>query len=799
MKYLKRILLVLLALFLLAGISVFVVITFYKKEIAVILTDNLRTNYGLHLAVEDVDVSLFSQWPHASVKLKKVVISNRAASEHGTPLLKAGSLSLSLNLENVLRRKFVVNNISLKNAELFLIREADGRSNFEFKKAAPAGQQQSSAIDFDLRSVTLERVNFVFQNKGRGQHLAVDVLDMKANTAMYADGLKADIAAKVLVGQLLFNPRNGAFLKNTRAQLNLQLHYLAAEKSLCIYPSSYAEMEAQRFNTCCLLRLDSAQKLDLVISGKQFKFERVAALLTPKIKKVLSNFEVLRPLDASILIHVNLGKREEPLFLAEVIGKDCDLAIGNSKIPYSGLYFKGKITCMDATRSRGDIARATIKFDPLKGKIYDFPFTASVTVNNLQTPSISINASLLLEAKRIKTHLAKDFELKGSALATIHYQGPTNKLNAKEFLQAPMKLQAYLLLNEFSYKEIDRPYVYALSGKAAIDNQNLSFEQLKLKTDFAEATLKGQAQGFVNYALGYTKGFKASLNARTPFLDLNPVLLAGNTEKNSGNAVTDNKRKISESHFEFLVKLQADQLRIRKVEASDAALEMHYHQNTLNITSLNVRACDGRIKAKATIKDFSQINSTFAVEQVNVNKLFTQFENFGQTAIVSDNLRGSISLDGHFNTELSPDMQIKTESMAGEVKLKLKDGHLLNFEPVQNLSNFLFKNRDFNDVAFTDLTETFKLRGYEMKIEELEIGSSLLNLYVVNGLYHFKGNSNINILVPWSNLRKRGKNYIPKNSGESAENTKGLKLNFSGPSKNMKISLGHKEQEKRFW
>jgi hypothetical protein len=129
----------------------------------------------------------------------------------------------------------------------------------------------------------------------------------------------------------------------------------------------------------------------------------------------------------------------------------------------------------------------------------------------------------------------------------------------------------------------------------------------------------------------------------------------------------------------------------------------------------------------------------------------------------------------------------------GEVKLKLREGHLVNFEPVQNLSNFLFKNRDFNDVAFSELSETFQLEGFKMRINELEIASNVLDLFVVDGLYDFKGKSNINILVPWSNLKRRGKNYVPKNSGQSAENTRGLKLNFQGPSKNMKLSFGHKQ------
>ena len=112
------------------------------------------------------------------------------------------------------------------------------------------------------------------------------------------------------------------------------------------------------------------------------------------------------------------------------------------------------------------------------------------------------------------------------------------------------------------------------------------------------------------------------------------------------------------------------------------------------------------------------------------------------------------------------------------------------------MSNFIFKHRDFDNVTFSELNERFKIRGYEMDIQELEIGSNILNLFVT-GIYNFKENSNINILIPWNNLRRRGKNYIPKTSGETAENARGLKLNISGPTSNMKLSLGHKDIERK--
>lgn len=801
MKYIKRILLSLLVLLILLGAAVFVTITFYKKELSLLLTETLKTNYGLAFKVDDVNVSLFSNWPHASVKLKNVEIKSELNKVTAETLLKAGSLSLSFDIKKMLSKQFVLRYVSVSDAEINLVRHVDGSRNFEFKKQAPDTSGTPGAISFEVKEVTVRNTKFRFLNQQRGQRIAVNFMDVKIALKQYSDGLEAGIHGKTLVEELLFNPTNGAFLKNTRAILHLQVNYMKETKRVCVYPPSHAEIEGHEYRLTSLIDLGEPRRLALQIASEKIKTERVATLLTPKIRKVLSNFEVKRPVDARILLVVNLGQKEEPVILAEINGRDCDLAIGKSKIPYSGLHFRGRIISLDSSRHHGDAGHARILFDQLKGRVYDFPFTATVSVVNFTNPQIAIDASLLIEAQKIKFDVAKNFELKGSALATIRYNGPASKLNKEEFLETPMKLNAYLLFNNLSYKEVDRPYVYTVNGKANLNNRDLRFDNLNLATNMAQASLKGRAENFVPYVLGFTKGFKASLDATTEDLNLNPLLSAtgGKTEEKEKPAA-DGKmaKKINNSWFEFQVNLFAKRLTLRKVEAQSAAVNLFYKNNFLEIRSLNVNTCDGRITATGTVRDFNKINADVSIQNVNVKKLFDQFENFGQTAIGSENLQGTIFVDGKFKVDLDEKMEFIGSTMVGDAKLKLINGHLVNYEPIQKLSNFIFKNRDFNDVSFTELNETFKIRGYEMEIDELEIGSNVLNLYVVNGLYNIKGNSNINILIPWSNLKRRGKNYVPKNTGESAENTKGLKLNFYGPSKNMKISLGHKAQEKTF-
>ena len=255
----------------------------------------------------------------------------------------------------------------------------------------------------------------------------------------------------------------------------------------------------------------------------------------------------------------------------------------------------------------------------------------------------------------------------------------------------------------------------------------------------------------------------------------------------------ENKKtiKAEQSNFDFNVALIAKKLFIRKVKASNASINMTYKNKLLDVKSVSLDACNGKLYAKGTVYDLNKITADVKIESMDVNTLFEEFENFGQKAVTSKNLQGNIFVDAKFKTELDDNIEVIGNTMDGEIKLKLKEGRLLNFEPLQNISDYVFRNRDFKDISFSELNETCKIKGFEMEIQEMEIGSSVLNLFV-SGKYHFKENSNINILIPWSNLKKRGKNYIPKSSGQTAENSKGLKLNYSGPPKKLKLSLGHR-------
>jgi hypothetical protein len=802
-KLFKTVVVVLLTLVFLVAATVFVVFTFYKKELTALLIDSLYANYGLTLKVDDIKVSFLSNWPHASVQLRNVILSNAAAQP--ASLLKAGSVSLSFNIEKMLHRKFIVKYVAIKDAEIDFIKNRTGHKNFEITQSPRNAAVKDEPISFEVSRIALRNVRFRYVNEERGQNIRIAFLDDNIHLNHYSDGIKADFDGRVFIGGLLFHPRRGEFLTNCHAELDLSITYFKETQSFCIQPPSKARIDKHDYNVASVIEFAEDKKLSLVITSEDVDCNAVARYLTPRIRKVLAPFALKNTVDVKALISVHIGKREDPVLLVDISGTKNSLVIGTSRIPYSNLDFTARIISLDTSLTRGNIEQARIIFLPVRGNMYDFPFTSTITVSNLKSPVINIKGNLLLEGAKIKSHIKNEFRLAGSCVVKFTYSGPTDQMNTAHFLSNKMRLRARLFLNHFSYQEINRPYLYTLNGRASLNNTDLKFDKLQLITDFGKAFLEGKVEKFTDFVIGNSNGFRTILKAVSDSLNLDPLFVKRDTAARPVEARMVKKepaKMIDEdaitprgprdhSKFEFAVSLNAKKISVRNVRAGNARVELAYKDEVVNIKSMSADICEGRMTGKVRLNNFRKLNAELSLYGVNVTSLFGQFGNFGQSVIVSGNIKGRIDLTGNFSSYLDNKMGVMPQTMGGEMKLTLKDGHIVNFEPIQNLSNFLFKNRNFNDVAFSEINESFKMEGYKMEIKELEVGSNLLDLYV-EGTYNFKGNSNMNIVIPWNNLKRRGKNYIPKISGKSAQDTRGLKLNVSGLNNHMKISMGHK-------
>ncbi len=135
---------------------------------------------------------------------------------------------------------------------------------------------------------------------------------------------------------------------------------------------------------------------------------------------------------------------------------------------------------------------------------------------------------------------------------------------------------------------------------------------------------------------------------------------------------------------------------------------------------------------------------------------------------MSENLSGKLSSKVTLALTLDDQFKVQMTSLDGHVEIKIKEGAISHFAPLENMSNFLFKKRDFSDVQFAEINSKFQLAGSALGIERMEIQSSLLSLFV-EGQYSLGDSTDLSIQIPLSNLKRRDKTYQPQNIGTDAK------------------------------
>jgi hypothetical protein len=95
-KHIKRIALVITAVFALMAIAVFIVLRYYEDEIGAYAIEELETQITTEFHVDDVGLVFWKTFPNASIELTGVFVQENASN--GDTLLYAENLFLKFNL-----------------------------------------------------------------------------------------------------------------------------------------------------------------------------------------------------------------------------------------------------------------------------------------------------------------------------------------------------------------------------------------------------------------------------------------------------------------------------------------------------------------------------------------------------------------------------------------------------------------------------------------------------------------------------------------------------------------------------
>jgi hypothetical protein len=215
------------------------------------------------------------------------------------------------------------------------------------------------------------------------------------------------------------------------------------------------------------------------------------------------------------------------------------------------------------------------------------------------------------------------------------------------------------------------------------------------------------------------------------------------------------------------VKLDAGKLIYKNFEAKNALADITLLNDRYVINNVSMDHSGGHIALKGSLLNQTknhQANLQVNMDNVNVSKVFADFNNFGQDGLTAQSIEGKLSANINASMELDTEGHVIPSTVVSQVDFYLADGALNNYEPIKKLQKFIFKKRNFDNIRFAPLKSRLDISNQEIKINRMEIQSTVMSLFV-EGIYNQKGTTDLSIQVPLSNLKKRDEDYNPENIG----------------------------------
>ena len=657
--------------------------------------------------VSTIELDLFSGFPRVRIVLNAVTIADPFGNQK--PLVKAEEVGLGMNVLEVIRGTYTIEELAVSTGEIHLTRSSRG-DNWDLLNTT-----DSSNADINLRYFEAVDVNVTYDNVFDKSYYSSSI-----NT-LYASGLignRTELSLKVDLAATNATLAGEIFLVNAPIAGSIEL----------IIDQEWALSTSD-------LTLDGARiNLDLNQDGG-----KISAVQTD-IPKALSYVPLFEIPDE---IEIN-GLRADWGWAGTWDQWVLEFDTKNTTLNYNGIAVPS-LSCKGQWRW-GSVPELSI------------PSLA------LETNTGEITGTLELKgnAPTLYTHLEG-----GSNLSELFDFIETDLLvNPMGFWKGDhiSLTQGFRSWEDFTPvgSPIFKGDISLFEGAFALAGSNISFEKVE-----AELGIDGRnvqidrcflqsgentavVTGTIYNALEASGYPKVVLSLESPTISIDPLLYWE----------FEDDELDEETSFDYSVAVKVDHVKLGDFNGANLVGTVYNRGNWIIGDAMRIDGCDGTLGGNWALYEVGSDNvlkGDVFVQSIKLDQLLASFNSFDIEDLNASNLLGEASATA--TVSLAFDSEWEQHSTKTDIKGEgaIKGGTLQNYAPLQELSAFIDKG-ELDKIEFPYLASTFRVHGDTLLLPEMEVKNSALNLWV-NGWQNLETDDlRYSVRLGLKDLAMRGKN-----------------------------------------
>lgn len=772
-KYFFRTLWVVLGTLVILMAGIYIYVTVNKDKIVQQVTADISKRMNGKVSIGKVELSFFRHFPTVSVLLHDVSITDTLYQLHKHPFLTAREVYAQLSVNQLIKKKSPLKGIRINDGGLYLYTDSTGYTNSYLlqpkKNTSPADNKTDTNrikyIDLQNFSITIDDARKPKLHRILAYHLDINLDENENSYFIY----KVD--ADLLVHGMGFNVPRGTYLTEKKFRGHFDIRYDKNTKQLLLDSINF-RLEDHPFNMTASFTLTKENPTFFMrIHTKNIVYNTLKEMLPLRIARSLSIVSVNNPIDADADISGSL-QPGDPLVQLRWHAKEINMTtpfMDFDEAKFTG-YFTNEVT---PGLPRKD-PNSMIVLQNFSAMWHNLPMQANrIEIMNLSAPVLTCDFHSAFELQSLNEIIASNTLQfgTGSAAVSLNYKGPLQRNDSTN-----SKLDGFLTCNNGSLQYIPRALsLQQLKAQLIFKNADVYIQQWQSTILNQKFTMQLAGKNLLSLINKNPDAINIDWNIYTPSLNLNSFMnllaprkkTAAQQAKKHTIAGVASKLDGMFDKSKLNIQFKTDRLNYKKFDASQVQANISFLPDSYLIKNASMLHANGQLNASGVItpvRSGNDVKLNLQLKSMDVKKLFYAFENFGQDGITYQNLEGKLSSSVVATMFIHENGQVDPSRINSLVDFSLKEGALINYEPVKKLQRFIFKKRDFDNIRFAELKDRLEIKNREIKINRMEIQSSVLSMFV-EGIYSKKGNTDISIQVPLNNLKKRDADYNPENIG----------------------------------
>ncbi len=694
-------------------LSTAVVLVFvYEDDVKAVIIKELNKNLNAEVRInpDDIDLTIVKTFPDCALEFKNITCMEAVKRKNKDTLLFAKTIQLKFDVKDLWNGKYDIKKIAVHDAFCRMKIDKKGNPNYVVWKSSGKETNKNDSLTFNLEKIEIKNTNWSFKKGKEELEINLFVKQMDFMGAFNETNYDLKGNGNLQINSFLSNGQT--FIKNKNLNINAAL--IINENKYAISNCNLMLNDMEIDATGNMLYNDSLSGLALNFKGKNLDIQSMLSLLPEKYKSKINNYKSEGTIYAEGNVNYNKNWSTE-----------VDFGIVNTQVVYvpentalNNLNCKGKL-----------ISNQKLTFFQLKeinaGLMNDH-FSGNFSLTNFTDPVLNVEASGNLNLGNIIKFWPIDTlaVLSGSVNFNSKISGKINELKKNVLSESALiTLNAAFKDLIIGFKgQIDSTKV-ATCDLSAVD-RIIEVKNLQINKGQSDALINGKLEGVWNYITDKTKVLKINGSLKSNLLHAEDFILVDN-----GNASAKKELDIADN-LHFTLDATIKKFTLGKFIAQNISGGLELKNKKILAESIEMETMDGKASLDALF-DFTgsnlNVSSVSHLSNINVNKLFTQFNNFGQATLQDKNIAGvltaSIDFSGSWTKFLEPDLN----SIKSVANIIINNGALNEFKPLESLSKFVDIN-DLKNIKFSTMQSQIEIRKGLIIIPKTAIKNSALNI-----------------------------------------------------------------------